>query len=67
MEAQLARLAAHKVAHGDCNVPQRWAEDLRFGSWVNNQRAGKRKLDRGEPCRGMTAKRAARLTAVGFA
>ena len=65
-EAQLARLAAYKAAHGDCNVPQGWAEDPRLGSWVSNQRTRKRKLDRGEPSEGMTAERAARLTALGF-
>jgi hypothetical protein len=65
-EAQLARLSAYKVAHGDCSVPARWAEDPRLGKWVDNQRAGKRKLDRGEPCQGMTAERAARLDALGF-
>ena len=31
-----------------------------------DQRAHKRKLDRGEPSEGMTAERAARLTALGF-
>jgi hypothetical protein len=66
-EAQLARLVVYKAEHGDCNVPQGWAEDPRLSNWVNNQRALKRKLDRGEPCNGMTAERAARLTALGFA
>jgi hypothetical protein len=66
-EAQLARLAAYKAAHGDCSVPQRWAEDPRLGSWVSTQRRLKRKLDRVEPSEGMTAERAARLTALGFA
>jgi hypothetical protein len=66
-EAQLARLAAYKAAHGDCSVPFRWAEDLRLGRWVKDQRLLKRKLDHGEPSRGMTAARAARLTALGFA
>jgi hypothetical protein len=66
-EVQLARLAAYKVVHGDCNVPTRWAEDPRLGGWVNHQRALKQKLDRGEPSKGMTAERAARLTALGFA
>jgi hypothetical protein len=65
-EAQLARLAAYKVAHGDCNVPQGWAEDPRLATWVKTQRETKRKLDRGEPSKGMTTERAARLTALGF-
>jgi hypothetical protein len=65
-EAQFARLAAYKAARGDCNVPQGWAEDPRLGTWVKTQRRGKRKLDRGEPREGMTAARAARLTALGL-
>jgi hypothetical protein len=66
-EAQLARLVAYKVEHGNFNVPLRWTEDLKLGSWVMHQRGGKRKLDRGDPCEGMTVERAARLTALGFA
>ena len=66
-EAQLVRLAAYKAAHGDCNVPTGWAEDPRLGGWVSKQRTFKLKLDRGEPSLVMTAERAARLTALGFA
>ena len=66
-EAKLARLAAYKEAHGDCSVPQRWAEDPQLGKWVSDQRARKRKLDRGDPSPGMTAERAAKLEALGFA
>jgi hypothetical protein len=65
-EAQLARLAAYKAVHGDCNVPQRWAEDPRLGIWVTDQQRCKRKLDRGEPSQGMTAERVAKLTALGL-
>ena len=56
-EAQLARLAAYKEAHGDCNVPCSWAEDPRLGTWVANQRNYKKRLDRGHPSSGMTAAR----------
>jgi hypothetical protein len=66
-EVQLAKLKAYKRRHGDCNVPARWAEDPRLGSWVSDQRACKKKLDRGEPSRGITAARVARLEALGFA
>jgi hypothetical protein len=73
-EAQLARLAAYKAAHGDCHVPRRWAEvnsggvlDKQLSNWVHDQRVLKRKLDRGEPSRGMTAGRAAKLAKLGFA
>ena len=65
-EAQLARLVAYKAAHGDCRVPDGWAEDPRLANWVKTQRSYKRRLDRGEPSAGMTAERAARLTALGL-
>jgi hypothetical protein len=61
------QLLAYKAEHGDCNVPYGWAEDPPLGSWVNRQRSSKRKLDRGDPCDGMTVDRAARLTALGVA
>ena len=66
-EVQLAKLKAYKRKHGDCAVPNRWAEDPRLGGWVNMQRKLKRKLDRGEPSNGMTAERAAKLEALGLA
>jgi hypothetical protein len=66
-EAQLARLTAYQAAHGDCDVPQRHADDLQLGRWVAKQRKCKKKLDRGEaPCEGMTAERAAWLMVPGF-
>ena len=66
-DAQLAKLEAYTRRHGDCNVPQAWAEDPKLGRWVNTQRMYKKKLDRGEPSQGMTAARAGRLEALGFA
>jgi hypothetical protein len=66
-EAQLAKLAAYKSARGDCNVLHGWAKDPRLGRWVNHRRVCKKKLDRGDPCGGMTAARAAKLEALGFA
>ena len=66
-EAQLAKLEAYTRKYGDSNVPARWAEDPPLGNWVMQQRACKKKLDRGEPSAGMTAARAARLEALGFA
>jgi hypothetical protein len=66
---RLAKLKEYKRAHGDCNVPQRWAADPRLGRWVTTQRQGRRNLDRDEPRQqrnGMTATRAAKLDALGF-
>jgi hypothetical protein len=65
-EDQLAKLVQYKAAHGDCIVPTHWADDPGFGQWVANQRYLKKQLDRSEPCGGMTAARAAKLTALGF-
>ena len=65
-EAQLAKLEAYKQKYGDCNVPARWAEDPKLGSWVHCQRKLKKALDRGEPSKGMAAARAAKLDALGF-
>jgi hypothetical protein len=48
-------------------VPQGWAEDPPLASWVKTQRVSKNKLDRGEPSNGMTAARAVKLEALGFA
>jgi LSD1 subclass zinc finger protein len=72
-EAQLAKLIKYKAEHGHFNVPRVWPEDKRLSNWVTNQRANKKKLDRGDPnTRGaggahMTAARAAQLDALGFA
>jgi hypothetical protein len=65
-EGWLAKLKAYKRNHGDCNVPQGWAEDPPLGQWVNRQRAGRKALDRGEPSKGMTAARMAKLDALVF-
>jgi hypothetical protein len=65
-EAQVAKLSAYKAAHGDCNVPRSWSLDPGLGIWVSHQREFKKKLDRGERKRGMTAARAAKLEALGF-
>ena len=58
---------AYKKEHGDCNVPKGWAKDPRLGRWVKNQRPYKKALDRGDANPGMTAARAAKLEALGFA
>jgi hypothetical protein len=66
-EGWLAKLEAYKQRHGDCNVPAAWAGDPRLGQWVRRQRTRKKALDRGEPSERMTAARAAKLDALGFA
>jgi hypothetical protein len=66
-EAQLAKLKAYKRRHGDCNVPARWAEDPRLGSWVRRQRNHKKNLHHGEPSGRATVARVAKLDSLGFA
>jgi len=43
-------LLAYKDAHGDCNVPRKWAENEQLGVWVSQQRQDKKrgKLDSGK-------------------
>ena len=60
------KLAAFKAERGHCNVPFHWPENPALGQWVSSQRTLKKRLDRGEPCEGMTAARAAQLDALGF-
>jgi hypothetical protein len=65
-EAQFARLVAYKAAHGDCNVPVTWAEDLPLGRWVGVQRKNKKKMENGQPSDGMSVERVAKLTGLGL-
>jgi hypothetical protein len=44
---------ADKMEHGDCDVPQLWAEDPGLGNWVQRQRSNKPKLDAGKPALGV--------------
>jgi hypothetical protein len=37
-------LTAYKEQHGDCEVPQRYTEDLGLGAWVGRQRRERKKL-----------------------
>ena len=48
-------------------MPKSWAEDPGLGRWVGTQRTLKKALDRDDPSKGMTAARAAKLEALGFA
>ena len=66
-EGWLAKLKTYKRRYGDCNAPQGWTEDPPLGRWVDMQRKGKKKLDRGAPSPGITAVRVAKLEALGFA
>ena len=65
-EARLATLKSYQEEHGDCNVPRDWVGDPKLALWVSNQRQYKKRLDRGEPCEGMTAARAANRDKPGI-
>jgi len=64
-ESQLARLAAYKSEHGDCNVPVRYANDLKLGQWLATQRKQKRYMETGQSCGLMTLHRVAQLNDLG--
>ena len=63
---RVKKLGAFKEEHGHCNVPQGWPEDPALGGFVNSQRDHKKKLDSGEPARGLTVERVAVLDEMGF-
>ncbi len=52
-------LVAYKERCGDCNVPHRWSENTKLGTWVANQRSAKKS---GRPSRD----RVRRLEQIGF-
>ena len=66
MEAKLTKLKAYNQRHGDCSVPKGWAEEPRLATWVSAQRQYKKKLDRGDPSKGMMVAWVAKLDALGF-
>lgn len=41
--AMLERLQAYKDAHGDADVPNRWAEDTKLAAWVSAQRQARKR------------------------
>ena len=65
-DSWLVWLVAYKPAHGDCNVPSGWAEELALARWVNHQLAYTKKLDRGDPNLHIIAAGAAKLDTLGF-
>jgi len=42
-EEMFANLTVYKQAHGDCNVPQNWKDNPKFGHWCSTQRVRYRK------------------------
>jgi len=56
-EARFQELVAYKQEHGNCLVPQSWAENKQLATWVNKQRSKKGKLD---------AEKIKRLDDLGF-
>jgi hypothetical protein len=53
------QLVNYKEAHGDCKVPARYSVDPPLASWVNVQRAKKRKAT-------LSDERKAQLESIGF-
>ena len=52
-------LVAYKEEFGHCNVPSRYAENVKLGTWVNTQRSF---YNRGK----LSADRINKLEAIGF-
>jgi len=58
-------LVQYKNEHGNCNVPQRFKDNLELGSWVNDQRKQYKRLKIGKKSP-MTPQREAMLNSIGF-
>jgi REP element-mobilizing transposase RayT len=68
-EKKLAELAAFKAmpGHGHCNVPNQYPANKELGVWVSYQRVQKAKNVADPSASSLTAERAAKLDALGFA
>jgi len=58
-------LKRYKDEHGDCNVPQKWKENVSLGRWVDNQKTQHQKLYDGKPTH-LTIERIQLLVSIGF-
>lgn len=64
-EGRLEDLRQYKEKVGDCLVPQRYADNVQLGTWVNNQRTMYKLHIAGETT-SLTKERIQALEAVGF-
>ena len=55
----------YKEKHGDCNVPQKYADNPPLGRWVDNQKTQHKKLYDGKSTH-LTIERIQHLVSVGF-
>jgi hypothetical protein len=49
-ERMFAALLQYKAIHGDCNVPQKYLQNSKLGSWVSGQRTRKKKNSLSQEC-----------------
>jgi acetolactate synthase regulatory subunit len=62
---RLNELADYRKVHGHCNVPQKYSDNVKLGSWVTNQRSQYRLHQKGETSP-MTLPRIQALESLGF-
>jgi hypothetical protein len=62
---RLSELADYRKTHGDCNVPQRYSENKKLGTWVQTQRNQYKLQQEGKRSR-MTPLRIQALESLGF-
>ena len=55
----------YKAKHGNCNVPQKYPDNLSLGKWVDNQKTQHKKLYEGKSTH-LTIDRIQRLASIGF-
>lgn len=64
-EERLEELYQYKNKHGDCLVPNKYADNPQLGTWVNKQRTQYKRMMEGNPS-SMTPERARALERLGF-
>ncbi|KAL7575705.1 hypothetical protein ACA910_011521 [Epithemia clementina (nom. ined.)] len=62
---RLNELVHYKAEYGDCNVPQKYADNKKLGSWVNKIRRERKNLEKNKKSR-LNSKRISHLDELGF-
>ena len=66
-DTKFNELVAYKDAHGgSCNVPRRYAENPKLGTWVDTQRKQYKKFQQDPATSYMTQERIERLESIAF-
>ena len=60
------QLREYRMIHGDCNVPQKSGDNIKLGTWVNNQKIKYRNVKTGKNGTRISQERINKLDSIGF-